>query len=78
MIKKNIYTLYLHVPLSIKINLEFLLSAPAFCIQWDNIPGINKTYLKQKISDTYSYHPSLPLYLPADSISKTCIKVRMS
>ena len=24
------------------------------------------------------YHPSLPLYLPADSISKTCIKVRVS
>jgi hypothetical protein len=24
------------------------------------------------------YHPSLPLYLPADSISKTRIKVRVS
>ena len=30
--------------------------------------------------DTMIYHPSLPLYLhvPADSISKTCIKVCMS
>jgi hypothetical protein len=25
-----------------------------------------------------SYHPSLPIYLPADSISKTRIKVRVS
>jgi hypothetical protein len=25
-----------------------------------------------------SFHPSLPLYLPADSISKTRIKVRVS
>jgi len=29
-------------------------------------------------SDTTAYHPSLLLYLPADSISKTCIKVHVS
>ena len=28
------------------------------------------------MSDNYIYHPSLPLYLPSGSISKTRIKVR--
>ena len=28
--------------------------------------------------DTFHYHLSLPLYLPADSISKTRIKARVS
>jgi hypothetical protein len=32
---------------------------------------------RHKICILY-YHPSLPLYLPADSISKTRIKVRVS
>ena len=31
-----------------------------------------------KLVGKYLYHPSLPLYLHADSISKTCIKVCMS
>jgi hypothetical protein len=30
------------------------------------------------LTDNIYYHPSLPLYLPADSISKTCIKVHVS
>ena len=35
-------------------------------------------YQSIHIQITYTYHPSLLLYLPADSISKTSIKVRVS
>ena len=39
----------------------------------DDITPTNGTHTHIRI-----YHPSLPLYLPADSISKTRIKVRVS
>ena len=35
------------------------------------------SYWFDVLREIASYHPSLPLYLPADSISKTRIKVRV-
>ena len=58
----------------------FITNLIIFYLQFGHLAfDLTESYCQYKCTDcdTDNYHPSLPLYLPADTISKTRIKVRV-